>query len=93
MFTKTMFINTTIALSVAIVLGAASEASARVPSKHVRDTFAPAWAARAMAPSNQIRHSGNPAFDVYDSRGHYVGADPDPRIRMELLRDPGMGTE
>ena len=92
MFTNTMFINATIALSVAIVLGAASEASARVPSKHVRDTT-PAWAARAMAPSNQVRHSSNPAFEVYDSRGRYVGADPDSRIRMELLRDPGMGTE
>jgi hypothetical protein len=93
MFTKTMFINTKIALSVAMVLGAASAASAKSPSKHVRETFPPAWTAQAMAPSKQIRHSSNPAFDVYDSRGRYVGSDPDPRIRMELLRDPSGGTE
>ena len=84
-----MYTNTTIALSIAVALGAASAALAKTPSKHVRDTFASAWAARAMAPSNQVRHSSNTAFDVYDSRGHYVGSDPDPRIRMDLLRDHG----
>jgi hypothetical protein len=93
MFTQTMFTTTAIALSVATVLGVASAAPAKAPSKHVRDTFAPAWAARAMVPSNKVRHSSNPAFDVYDSRGRYVGSDPDPRIRMELLRDPSGGVE
>jgi hypothetical protein len=33
------------------------------------------------------RHSTNPAFDVYDTEGHYVGSDPDPLIRDELRRD------
>jgi hypothetical protein len=46
-----------------------------------------------MVPSNQVRHSSNPAFDVYDSRGHYVGSDPDSRVRMDLLRDPNGGVE
>ena len=31
-------------------------------------------------------HSGNPAYDVYDLAGNYVGSDPDPLVRMELLR-------
>ena len=35
------------------------------------------------------QHSGNPAWDVFDSRGFYVGLDPDPRVRMELLRNQG----
>jgi hypothetical protein len=35
------------------------------------------------------KHSANPAWDVYDSRGIYVGSDPDPRVRMELLRNQG----
>jgi hypothetical protein len=35
------------------------------------------------------QHSGNPAWDVFDSRGTYVGSDPDPRVRMELLRNQG----
>jgi hypothetical protein len=36
---------------------------------------------------NGQRHSTNPANDVYDSNGHYVGSDPDPRIRQDLMND------
>jgi hypothetical protein len=35
------------------------------------------------------QHSANAAWDVYDSRGIYVGSDPDPRVRMEMLRNQG----
>jgi hypothetical protein len=35
--------------------------------------------------------SPNPAFDVFDTRGRYVGSDPDPRVRSELARDPAYG--
>jgi hypothetical protein len=35
------------------------------------------------------QHSQNPAWDVYDYRGTYIGSDPDPRVRMELERDRG----
>jgi hypothetical protein len=41
-----------------------------------------------MAPSNQVRHSSNRAFDVYDTSGRYIGSDPDPFIRSQLARDP-----
>ena len=35
-------------------------------------------------------HSPNPAFDVYDTDGAYLGSDPDPFIRNDLARDrPG----
>ena len=34
-------------------------------------------------------HSANPANDVYDTHGNYVGSDPDPFIRDELARDRG----
>ena len=35
-------------------------------------------------------HSPNPAWDVYDTDGAYLGSDPDPFIRNELARDrPG----
>jgi len=37
----------------------------------------------------QKKHSTNPAYDVYDTRGHYVGSDPDPFIRGQLARDHG----
>jgi len=42
----------------------------------------------AMAAGHSV-HSTNPAFDVYNTRGHYVGSDPDPFIRDQLARDPG----
>jgi hypothetical protein len=39
---------------------------------------------------NGQRHSTNPTHDVYDGSGHYVGSDPDARIRHTILSDrPG----
>jgi hypothetical protein len=35
------------------------------------------------------KYSTNPAYDVYDTRGWYVGSDPDPTIRSMLRRDMG----
>jgi hypothetical protein len=37
-------------------------------------------------PSDNHAHSANPANDVYDIRGRYVGSDPDPFIRDYLAR-------
>ena len=47
-----------------------------------------ATASGALAATKK-QHSANPAWDVYDSRGVYVGSDPDSRIRMHLQRDHG----
>ena len=35
------------------------------------------------------KYSTNPAHDVFDIRGNYVGSDPDPTIRSMLARDVG----
>ena len=35
----------------------------------------------------QKKHSTNPAYDVYDVRGHYLGSDPDPIVRAQIARD------
>jgi hypothetical protein len=43
-------------------------------------------AGAVAAPKN---YSTNPANDVYDVRGKYLGSDPDPTIRSMLLRDVG----
>jgi hypothetical protein len=32
-------------------------------------------------------------YSVYDVRGQYIGADPDPRIRSQLARDPSQGAD
>jgi hypothetical protein len=39
---------------------------------------------------------GRPApypYSVYDTRGRYVGSDPDPRVRDQLRRDPTQGLD
>jgi len=33
------------------------------------------------------KYSTNPANDVFDTRGKYLGSDPDPTIRSMLYRD------
>jgi hypothetical protein len=42
---------------------------------------------QSLRPDGRI-HSTDPRHDVYDSRGRYISSDPDPRIRLDLLRDP-----
>jgi hypothetical protein len=37
---------------------------------------------------DQQRHSLNPANDVYDIHGQYLGSDPDPTIRAQIANDP-----
>ena len=32
-------------------------------------------------------------FSVYDTRGQYIGSDPDPAVRSQLARDPTQGAE
>jgi len=44
----------------------------------------PAFEAYGFVPGRSL----DPRFDVYDTRGRYVGSDPDPRIRNDLARDP-----
>jgi len=46
-------------------------------------------ASRAAA-TPQHRHSSNPAYDVYDTRGWYIGSDPDPTIRSMMAMDPAL---
>ena len=39
-----------------------------------------------------VKHqSVGPHHDVYDTRGGYVGTDPDANVRFELRRDEGRG--
>jgi hypothetical protein len=37
----------------------------------------------------QKQRSSNPAWDVYDARGVYLGSDPDPNVRFRLRHDRG----
>src|SRR5439155_5097107 len=82
-----MFPRITTAL--VIILGITSCAlAATAHRQHDADPFSAYGAAPgALAPTGHRAHSPNPAWDVYNSQGHYVGSDPDPLIRDELRRD------
>jgi hypothetical protein len=45
-------------------------------------------ASGALAQSNK-KHSNNPANDVFDTSGRYLGSDPDPSVRAMIQRDAG----
>jgi hypothetical protein len=47
------------------------------------------------ASPRQVRrgHSVNPAHDVFDAHGSYVGSDPDGRVRSMLRTDPFPGSD
>jgi hypothetical protein len=59
----------------------------------------PALAQRNWPSGNGIRapyaypygRSYNRSYNVYDSRGNYIGRDPDPTVRDQLRRDPSQG--
>jgi hypothetical protein len=54
-----------------------------------KTTFALAFvlATASGAPAATKQQSSNPGHDVYDTRGSYVGSDPDSSVRFELRRD------
>jgi len=85
----TMLVSSTIAL--ALVLASAS-GSLAAEKKHSTDPAYRAFASEPVGPQResvapQRKHSTNPVYDVYNTRGHYVGSDPDPTVRAQIARD------
>jgi len=83
----------TLLASIAVVAAVASPALAQT-----QDRFSDPYGAYAAPRANQYgrthvtvnaqrRHSPNPAWDVYDDSGQYIGSDPDPLIRDSMLRE------
>jgi len=44
--------------------------------------------AQTAPQQNRQQHSVNPSYDVYKN-GQYLGSDPDPNIRAQMLRGNG----
>jgi hypothetical protein len=82
-----MFTRSAIAL--AVIVGITSGALAATTQQHAPNAAWDYGASAAFAATKQRQHSPNPAWDVYDTRGHYVGSDPDPNVRMQLQLDRG----
>jgi len=74
-------------ITAALVTAIASPAFAQ-KVKHPRsvDQYAQTAQTKQSARTETRRNSSN---DVFDSAGHYLSSDPDPRVRMDILRDHG----
>jgi hypothetical protein len=81
-----MLIRTTIA--VAVILASASGSLAAQKKHSTNPAQNPAYLAFASgSAAARTKHSTNPAYDVYNTRGQYVGSDPDATVRAQLARD------
>jgi hypothetical protein len=74
--------------AVALSAALASPALAITHSYREQSAYVPNHGMYIYPPDNHP-HSDNPAWDVYDTRGRYVGSDPDPFIRDMLARGHG----
>ena len=79
-----MLLRTTMALALILASASGSLAAQKKPNN---DAAYRALASSSQAAENQKKHSTNPGYDVYNTRGHYVGSDPDPTVRAQIGRD------
>lgn len=89
MKTKTMLFAT-VALAAAVASPALAQTTDWTQQRRFQNPYADAFGY-----SNGVRANGQRAInrpnDVYDTRGQYVGSDPDPTVRDQLARDPSQG--
>jgi len=87
---------TALAMAVTLATPALSQTADR-PSQNERvrtsDPYVYGRESRANQNANRAREqrSANSRNDVYGLRGEYIGSDPDPIIRDQLVRDPSQG--
>jgi hypothetical protein len=81
----------TFLIGAALAVALASPALAQTASHHSfrGAQYAPNGGYTYIYPPDRHVHSANPANDVYDTRGRYIGSDPDPIIRDYLARGRG----
>jgi hypothetical protein len=77
--------------STALAAALASPAAAQTANHYTFPgaRYAPNGQREYIYPPDNHPHSSNPANDVYDIRGRYIGSDPDPFIRDYLARGRG----
>jgi hypothetical protein len=73
---------TSLALGMTIASPAFAQTAKHVPAEHAH-----AQAGRTTQAPVQ-RHSPNPEWDVYGAGGVYIGSDPDPLVRLDLITKP-----
>jgi len=82
---KIFIVGAALAAALASPALAQSASHYTVPSAQ----YAPNGRHGYIYPPDNHAPSSNPANDVYDVRGHYIGSDPDPSIRDYLARGHG----
>jgi Flp pilus assembly protein TadD len=80
---------TTVALVAVVATPALAQTRDRAPHRTRPATVTQPYSVQ----DQQQRRSANPANDVYDIHGAYVGSDPDPTIRAQLANDPSQGAD
>ena len=77
--------------SVAVAATLASPAFAQTANRHDRNAYG-AYAAQGYTTDSyaQVR-VGSRSGAVYDTRGRYIGSDPDASVRDQLAHDPSQG--
>ena len=68
--------------------GSATSALVMVSPKLYNTRAQYTGSALAAAAVPKHKHSSNPAYDVYDTRGWYIGSDPDATVRSMMALDP-----
>src|SRR5437660_1638726 len=76
-------------VTAALVTAIASPAFAQKVQHQRQGASAQAAQTTQYGRTDARRHSANAANDVFSSAGHYIGSDPDARVRMDMLRDHG----
>ena len=86
---------TTVSLAAAVAAVIASPALAQNGKhRHSRDAYAassPYASYAAPYGSYRAQRPSARGYSVYDTRGQYVGSDPDPTVRSQLAHDPTQG--
>ena len=81
----TMKTITGVALALATVLS--SPAFAQCTSANPSDAYQTYGQAEYAPRADQLQHLPRRSWDVYDTNGQFVGADPDPNVREMIARD------
>jgi len=89
---KKLFATMSLAAAVAAVIVSPALAQ-NGTHRHARDAYAASNPFAAYGSYRAQRPSARGSYSVYDTRGQYVGSDPDPTIRSKLAHDPGQGSD
>jgi hypothetical protein len=92
---KKLFATISLAAGVAALLASSPALAQNGTHRHARHPHAASqsYGAYAAQPgfNSYGRATPSNSYNAYDTRGRYIGSDPDPRVRDQLASDPTQG--